>query len=457
MENRRSDHDQTHGSSQSTVLVVDDSLDTLEVVRRNLQAEGFVVQTATSVTQAVEILERQLVDLVITDYKMPGKTGLDLVRHVRGNHPETEIMMITGFASVDGAVLAVKSGAEEYLSKPFTDNELIEAVQRALAKLDLRRNATAPAVTESMRDIGLVGQSDAMQRLYRSISRAADTPVTTLLTGETGTGKELVARAIHYNSSRATRHFVPVNCGGIPEDLLESELFGHKKGSFTGAVETRAGFFQTADGGTLFLDEVGETSVQMQVKLLRALQEKEVCMVGDTKPYKMDVRIVAATNTALQELVQKGSFREDLYYRLAVLLIDIPPLRDRGDDVLYLAQFFARKIAHQLNREQPRFSDGVMHTLQSYSWPGNVRELENLIQRVVVMNDSGRIELSDLPSHMRYSLNSSPASLHLSLEEVEREHIRRVLDSVSGNKSEAARILGITRKTLRQKLKISSD
>jgi len=434
------------------VLVVDDNLDTLEVIRRNLEAGHYRVQTASSVEQAVGILEQQLVDLVITDYKMPKITGLDLIRHVRANLPDTEVMMITGFASVGGAVAAMKSGAEEYLAKPFTEQELLGAVQGSLAKLTLRRESQATETTEPMLDFGLVGQSEAMRRLYRAMRRAAVTPVTVLVTGETGTGKELVARAIHYNSPRATAPFVPVNCGGIPENLLERELFGHKRGSFTGATETRAGFFQTANGGTLFLDEVSETSAQMQVKLLRVLQEKEVCMVGDTHPFTLDIRILAATNTALPELVAKSTFREDLYYRLAVLLIDVPPLRERAEDILHLAHHFAAKLARQLNREPPVLPDNFLQALMSYDWPGNVRELENLIQRVLIMSEGDRIELSDLPAHMRFALHSAAPDLHRSLREVELDHIQRVLDSVNGNKSEAARILGITRKTLRQKL-----
>ncbi len=440
------------------VLVVDDNLDTLEVISRNLAAEGYQVQTAPGVAEAVQILGHEHMDLVITDYKMPRITGLDLIRHVRSNHPDTEVMMITGFASVGGAVLAMKSGAEEYLAKPFTDEELLGAVQRSLATLAARleaqpdADADADAKPEPLRDLGIIGQSPAMARLYRAVRRAAATPVTVLVTGETGTGKELVARAIHYSSPRSTAPFVPVNCGGIPENLLERELFGHLKGSFTDATETRAGFFQTANGGTIFLDEISETSKPMQVKLLRVLQEKEVCMVGDTRPFPLDIRIVAATNSALPDLVSNGSFREDLYYRLAVLLIDVPPLRDREDDIGRLAHHFAGKLSGQLDRETPRFTAETMNALGAYSWPGNVRELENLVQRLLVMSDGPTVEVSDLPPHMRFSVPLPERTVQRPLREVESEHIRAVLQSVDGNKSEAARILGITRKTLRNKL-----
>jgi len=438
------------------VLVVDDNLDTLEVISRNLTAEGYRVLTAPGVEEAVQILGDQLMDLVITDYKMPRITGLDLIRHVRSNHPDTEVMMITGFASVGGAVLAMKSGAEEYLAKPFTDEELLGAVQRSLAKLAARLEAQpmaeAEAEPEPLRDLGIIGQSPAMRRLYQAVRRAATTPVTVLVTGETGTGKELVARAIHYSSPRSTAPFVPVNCGGIPENLLERELFGHLKGSFTDATETRAGFFQTANGGTIFLDEISETSTQMQVKLLRVLQEKEVCMVGDTRPFPLDIRIVAATNAALPDLVHKGTFREDLYYRLAVLLIDVPPLRDREDDIGRLARHFAAKLSTQLDREPPHFTEEATVALRAYTWPGNVRELENLVQRILVMSDGPVIDVSDLPAHMRFSVPLPERAVQRPLREVELEHIQAVLQSVDGNKSEAARILGITRKTLRNKL-----
>lgn len=435
-----------------TLLVVDDVPDTLEVIRRNLESAGYRVLTATGVEPALALLEGETVDLVVTDYKMPKVTGIDLVRHVRANHPDTEVMMITGFASVEGAVQAMKAGAEEYVPKPFTDKELLDAVERALHKLWMRRDTEIHVGEEPLRELGLVGQSHPMRRLYGAMAKASSTPVTVLLTGETGTGKELVARAIHYSSARANAPFVPVNCGGIPESLLERELFGHVKGSFTGATETRAGFFQTAQGGSLFLDEVSETSAGMQVKLLRVLQEKEVCMVGDTRPFALDVRIIAATNKELPDLVRKGNFREDLFYRLAVVLLDVPPLRERGDDVRILAHFFAEKHARLMGREPSTFSPDAMAALLRYDWPGNVRELENLVQRLTVMGEGASVELSDLPRHMRFAVERT-AGLHRTLQEVELEHVQRVVESVGGNKSEAARILGISRKTLREKLR----
>ena len=420
--------------------------------RRNLTWKGYQVLTAPGVEEAVCILDSRPVDLVITDYKMPKVSGMELIRHIRENFNDTEVMMITGFATIESAVKAVKSGAEEYLAKPFTEAELFEAVERAVEKLKRRRAAGTTNEKPAREVYGLIGESEGIKRVVEFMSKAAATSATVLLTGESGTGKELVARAIHYGSQRASSPFVPVNCGSIPEGLLESELFGHLRGAFTGASETSAGFFQTADGGTIFLDEISDTSPSMQAKLLRVLQDKEVCMVGSTQPRKVNVRIIAATNKDLGALVQKGQFREDLYFRINVLAIEIPPLRDRGDDVLLLAQLFAARFASELGKPLPQFSDGVLQALRSCSWPGNVRELENLIQRLVVMCDHPIIDIPDLPALMRFTALKSPRN-HRSLAEVEAEHIRSVLAGVDGNKSRAAEILQIDRKTLREKLR----
>ncbi len=434
------------------ILVVDDHHETLEMLERNLRSEGYEVLTAPGVAEAIRTLDETAVDLVVTDYKMPRVSGMDLIRYVRENLRNTEVMMITGYATVEGAVEAVKAGAEEYLTKPFTDEELFSAVRRALKKLSLRLASQDRLPQEIQSRYGLLGESEAMSAVLVAISKAASTPATVLIAGQSGTGKELVARAIHYSSKRASAPFVPVNCGGIPEGLLESELFGHVKGAFTGAIESRAGFFQTADGGTIFLDEISETSLAMQVKLLRVLQEKEICMVGSTRPRKVAVRILAATNKNLLSQVKRGVFREDLYYRLNVLEIDLPPLQDRGDDVLLLARHFASEYAKELERPEPRFSDKALKMLRNYSWPGNVRELENVVHRLVVMTDSSTIDAPDLPALMRYSGVRS-TGLHRTLAQVEREHVRAVLSSVGGNKTRAAGILGIDRKTLREKLK----
>ncbi len=442
----------TAQSEKESILVVDDSEATLEVIQRNLSGEGYRVFTAGNVGDAITIIESTTLDLVITDLKMPKVSGLDLIRHLRENYKDTEVMMITGYATVEGAVEAVKAGAEGYLSKPFTDGELLGAVHTALEKLHIRRTSQVPAQLGPAESFGIIGNSDGMLRVFSAIEKAASTQATVLIYGESGTGKELVARAIHYNSPRASSAFVPVNCGGIPESLLESELFGHVKGAFTGAIETRAGFFLTADGGTIFLDEIGEMSLGMQVKLLRVLQDKEICMVGSTKPRKVDVRILAATNKDLLKLVEDGSFREDLYYRLNVINIAIPPLRDRGDDVLILTNHFIMDYSDVAGKDPLSFSDEALRVLFNFSWPGNVRELQNLIQRLTVMTDGGVIDVADFPSLMRFSANRA-VNLTKSLADVEAEHIRNVLASVDGNKSQASKILGIDRKTLREKLK----
>jgi two-component system, NtrC family, response regulator HydG len=436
---------------RARILTVDDNPGTLELLRRNLAAAGFEVLSALSTAEAVELLATERVDLVVTDYRMPGASGLELVRYVRENIKDTVVMMISGFATVPGAVEAMKCGAEEYLAKPFTDDELLAAIGRALDKLARRRSEQGARADDATAPLGIIGESPAMRRVFAAIARAAGSAATVLVSGDSGTGKELVARAIHYEGPRTASPFVPVNCAGIPEGLLESELFGHVKGAFTGATTSRAGFFQTAEGGTLFLDEISETSPAMQAKLLRVLQDRQVCMVGSSRPREVDVRIIAASNKDLAALVHKERFRQDLYFRLNVLPIVLPPLRDREGDVLLLANRFAQKYAEEQGREPPRFTDAALAALTRYDWPGNVRELENVVQRLVVMSDASVFDVADLPPHMR---RRSPreSGLDRSLAEVEAEHIRRVFTRLDGNKSRTARSLGIDRKTLRKKL-----
>jgi len=438
--------------AKERILVVDDSSATLEVIQRNLAAEGYQVFTAPGVAEAIEILNGTKLDLVVTDLKMPKVGGLDLVRHIKENFKDTEVMMITGYPSIEGAVEAVKTGAEEFLPKPFTDAELLSAVARVLNKVKMRRFTNTPNHQVAAKHKDLLGNSEVMRKVFTAISKASSTSATVLITGESGTGKELAARAIHYGSGRSSSPFVPVNCGGIPEGLLESELFGHVKGAFTGATESRAGFFATGDGGTIFLDEISEMSLTMQVKLLRVLQDKQICMVGSDRTRGVDVRILAATNKDLHNLVQKGLFREDLFYRLNVITITIPPLRERGDDIILLAHHFATRFATESDRLPLSFSDKALQSLRSYNWPGNVRELENVIQRLVVMADGDLIEVPDLPELYRFSALRG-GGFNRTLAEVEAEYISNVLAEVDGNKTRAAKILGIDRKTLREKLK----
>jgi len=440
-------------SDNGRVLAVDDTSSTLELLQRNLSSQGYQVFTASNVAEAIRLLESTPVDLVITDLKMPGASGMDLIRHVRDNFKNVEVMMITGYPTIEGAVTAIKSGAEDFLAKPFTDEELFSAVQRLFDKLNRRRIAQATVFHTPHSPQGLIGESEAMQKLLHAIAKAATSSATVLITGESGTGKELVARAIHYSSARASAAFVAVNCGAIPEALQESELFGHVKGAFTGAAESRDGFFQTAEAGSIFLDEISETTFSMQVGLLRVLQDKEVRKVGAAIPQKVDIRILAATNKDLTALVKKEAFREDLFYRLNVITISVPPLRERGNDVLLLVNYFVAKFAEETAKIPPRFSDEALQALKNYYWPGNIRELENLIQRLLIMAEEDRIDVVDLPMHMHFSTERGKC-LQRTLAEVEIEHIRHVLASVDGNKTRAAEILGIDRKTLREKLKL---
>ncbi len=434
------------------VLLVDDSVSTLRVMERNLKLQGYNVFTATDVAKAVAFLESNAVDLVVTDLRMPKVDGLDLIRHIRSNYPKVSVIMITGFASIGSAVSAMREGAEDYLAKPFTDEELLEAVRRVLTNAAARHAGEADATIGATQTYGLLGSSPAMMRVYELIARAAAVDATVLITGESGTGKELVARAIHYESARGASTFVPVNCAGIPDGLVESELFGHVKGAYTSATVNRMGLFSAADGGTLFLDEIGELAMATQAKLLRVLQEKEVRVVGENTSQPVDVRVIAATNKDLAALIEKGAFREDLFYRLHVVTIDMPPLRDRGDDILELTQHFVRHYAAQFDCEPPQLNHRLIDALRAYAWPGNVRELQNLIQRLVIMSGGSEIDVDALPAVMRYSVPKVDGRT-CTLAEVERQHIEVVLASVDGNKTRAAEILGIDRKTLREKLK----
>lgn len=436
---------------KATILVVDDAPEMLEILQRMLGALQYQTFQSTNVRDAIDILEESAVDLLITDLRMPGRDGMHLVRYAARHFPAVPTLVITGYPSVSGAVDAIKSGAVEYLVKPFTANELKEAVEKILVLPSESKKPSAPADRSAVP--GLIGVSDSMQDVADLIQRISNLRVTVLIQGESGTGKEVVARAIHEHGDRKDAPFLAVNCAAIAENLLESELFGVVKGAFTGAHHDRSGFFEAANGGTIFLDEIGSASPSVQARLLRVIQEKEITRVGSHQAIPIDVRIIAATNTDLQQQVKTGDFRQDLYYRLNVVAIDLPPLRDRGDDVLLLARHFIRHYSREFARPEPALTSAVEELLAGYTWPGNVRELENLIQRALILAEA------DLqPQHFPSYLTDTPAQEKLpdglaSLKEVEYQHIRKVLAATGHNKTRAAEILGINRKTLRQKLK----
>lgn len=439
-------------NNKANILVVDDSPETIELITRNLESIGHRIYSANNVQSALKLIDSLRLDLVITDLRMPGENGLELVRHISENHKGIGVLVITGFPSIQGAVDSIKIGAEEYLGKPFTDDELFKSVERVLSKTLKHGKKDTETLPQNF---GIIGESEGMQKVFKTIMKAKSTNATVLIKGESGTGKELVARALHYGGHSSAAPFVPVNCGGIPDSLLESELFGYIKGAFTGASETRAGFFETADGGTIFLDEISNTSLSMQAKLLRVLQDKEFYMVGSKKPKKVNVKVVAATNVDLMQLVKKNLFREDLYYRLNIITIDLPPLRERDKDILQLLDFFLEKYVRELGKPAMKFSPRALNALSKYSWPGNVRELQNLVQRLVIMADESTIDIADLPENFRFSASKSKG-LNRTLQEVEREYILDVLAANKNNISHAAKALGIDRKTLREKIKKSA-
>lgn len=440
-------------SKKEVILIVDDNAITCEVIHRNLEIEGYHVFTAQSVEKAIEIFSRQKIDLLITDYKMPKRTGMDLIKYVRDHLQDIGIIMLTGYGSINSAVVAMKEGADEYITKPFTDKELLDAVKKIIDNHNEIKIDSGVLYNDAWAQFGIMGQSRKMGKVYSKIEKASRNDAIVLIYGENGTGKELVARAIHYNhKTRSAYSFIPVNCPGIPSSLFESELFGHVKGAFTGAVQNRKGFFQAAEKGCLFLDEISELPLELQAKLLRVLQDKEVSKVGETQLQKIDTRIIAATNKNLGDLVDKGLFRQDLFFRLNVINIDIPPLRERGNDIILLAKHFALKYAKELATAVPTFTDKAITALKNHSWPGNVRELENLIHRSLIMNEKDSIDSQDFPDIMKFNIPRT-RRLHLSLADMSKKYVKDVVEQTGGNKAKALEILKIDRKTLLKKLK----
>jgi DNA-binding NtrC family response regulator len=433
------------------IVIIDDDDSLRRVLEYNLQEEGYLVHAAASGEEGLELLARIGAEIVITDMKMSGIEGLSVLRAVRERSPETLVIIITAFGKIDVAVEAMKSGAFDFLLKPFSRELLRLTVTRALEFLGItEENRRLRSQLAEKADFStIIASSSTMERVFDLVRKVADTDAAVLITGESGTGKELVARAVHANSSRRSAPFVAINCSAIPRDLLESELFGHVKGAFTGAVREKAGKFLLAEGGTIFLDEVGELLTELQPKLLRALQEKEIEAVGSVVPKKIDVRIVAATNRNIEQAVASGSFREDLYYRLAVIEIHLPPLRERREDISLLVRYFCKRHGG----EGVSFDSEALDALVAYSWPGNVRELENTVERLMIMRSGNRVALSDLPDKIvRTGAGKSPLiqlpDEGCSLEELEREIVVEALKRNSWNQTAAARFLRIPRHVL---------
>lgn len=441
------------------VLVVDDDADMRELVHDMLKDRGHQVTTAGSGPEALKVLGEQDFAVVLTDLRMKGMQGLELLTEIHRTNPDIGVILMTAFGSVETAVEAMKHGASDYLTKPVKKDELVRVVERVIRETSLRRE-----VGRLRREIHkeysfhqILGKSKAIQGVFDLIRRVADSPTNVLITGESGTGKELVAKAIHYNSDRKDGPFVPVNCAAIPEPLLESELFGHMRGAFTDAKMDKRGLFEEAQRGTLFLDEISELPVMLQAKILRAIQEKEIRRVGANKPIPVDVRIIAATNLNLSEEVKAKRFRDDLYYRLNVIELKLPPLRERREDIPLLVDAFLKKCAVSRGKDVKGVSESALAMLMDYGWPGNVRELENIVERAVTLSRGEKIVPEDLPSTVQGSRGDrrvldEAAERTLPLEAVEKEYILKILEKMGGNKYQAAHALGIDRKTLYRKL-----
>jgi two-component system NtrC family response regulator len=439
-----------------TILLVDDDASQRKVIEFWLREEGYSTLTAGDGKTALPILEKRSPDLVIADIRMPGMDGLELLSRIRAINQDTPVILMTAFGTVNNAVDAMKLGATDYLLKPLNPDELKIIVRRALERQDLldENRSLRKLADAGLRFENLVGCSQKMRDVFELTLQVSRRDSTVVLTGESGTGKELLARAIHQNSLRIGKPFVTINCGAIPEALVESELFGHRKGSFTGAISDRVGKFEAANEGTVFLDEIAELKPDLQVRLLRVLQEREIDKVGHSQPIKINVRILAATNRDLRKLIEDGRFREDLFYRLSVVTIHIPALRDRKEDIPLLTDHFLQKWCSRYQLPLISISGEALEILKKYNWPGNVRELENVIERLAVLNKGEAIRPEDLPLEMRQAKNRiANITLELpdggiSLEDVEKEILVRALEKNCGNQTHAAQYLNITRKTL---------
>ncbi len=441
-----------------TILVVDDEKNIRRSMQIILAAEGHTVLLAENAAQALTQLQRQPVDLIFLDVLLPDRDGLSLLPEIKQNFPACEVVMISGHANLSMAVEATRAGAYDFLEKPLQKEKIMLVVRHLLERLRLMKDVHA-LQQEKFDEYRMVGNSAALRQIRAQIERVAPTDSKVLILGESGTGKELVAWAIHHGSPRRNKPFVKMNCAAIPDELTESELFGYEKGAFTGATTTRDGKFLQADGGTLFLDEIADMSLRVQTKVLRVLQDGQFQRVGGNQTLQVDVRVIAATNQDLEQLVREGKFREDLYYRLNVFPITVPPLRERQEDIPLLFQYFVQQYCYRNNRRPLQVEEGVFEVLQNYHWPGNIRELRNLVERLIILASGDTIRLSDLPAHLlqpRFSVEAiTPGSRTLKevREMAEREYIRQCLKVCKGNVTRAARLLGLERTNLHKKMK----
>jgi len=432
------------------ILVVDDEKNILEIMRMALLDDGYDVITTAKPENALKLIQENIFDALITDIKMANMDGITLLKKAKEIHPEMVVILITAYASVETAIQSLRAGAYDYITKPFRIEELKIRLSTAIEKMKLKRENVIlrKNLQENMR---IVGVSKHIAELRKLIKKVGDVDSAVLITGESGTGKELVARSIHFSSKREG-NFVDINCAAIPENLLESELFGYKKGAFTGAVQNKDGLFKVAHRGTLFLDEISELPLSLQSKLLRVLQSMEFIPLGGTKPTKVDVRIISATNTSIEDRVKQGLFREDLYYRLNVIPMHISPLRERVEDVPVLVNYFVKRVSKRLGIKEKKISPDAMEVFKNYRWPGNVRELENLIERGIVLEEKDTIYPDTLPDYIK-SKSKMALSPHINLTEMEKRAISDVLKSTKGDKKEAAKLLGIHLSTLYRKMK----
>lgn len=435
------------------VLIVEDDAKLRMVLREIITKEGHYVDSVETGEAALAKAGGTDYDLIITDLRLPGIDGMDVLKAIRKSRPDISVIMITAYATIDTAVEAMREGAEDYIAKPFNLDEIRLIVKKVLERKAIvdDNRLLRSQLRKKYSYENVVGNSEAMIDVYKTIDRVKDSKATVLILGETGTGKELVARAIHYNSIRSEKPFLPVNCAALTESLLESELFGYVKGAFTGAVRDKRGVFEVADGGTVFLDEIGDISLRLQQVLLRVLENGEIQPVGATTRKKVDVRVVAATNSNLEEMMKKGSFRPDLYYRLNVIVLKLPSLRKRKEDIAALAGHFLRKYCADNNKAITGISKDALHLLERYDWPGNVRELENVIERATLLETANEITPGSLPENLRVVNDIESMTLDedmQTLEEMGRAHIIKVLEKVNGNRVKASEILGINRTTL---------